>query len=290
MAISSISGASTPVRAARRLLALSAFAAAAAVPGLSFGQAFNAGLPAGSTCLGNCGTLGADGDVPLSGLPGSTAYGYVSTSQGVDATSNGIGYGLGGETNGSQLSFAFNVANPGTLLSFAFNYITSDGTLSFIEYGFAELTNTATNESIVLFNARTRPYSEGATVPGFGMPPIQATVVGAPAYTVPGTTNWSPLGGSSGDCYQGLGNGCGATGWLSSFYNIAAAGSYELTLGVVNWGDTAFDTGMAFDFALGEGNVPVIPGIPEPSTYALFALGLAAVAAGSRRRSAAKSD
>lgn len=285
MSISLISGASAAIAVTARVLAFAAVVAAASVPGLSFGQAFNGGLPAGSTCLGNCGTLGADGDVPLSGLPGSTAYGYVSSSLGVDANSNGIGYGLGGETNGSQLSFAFTVANPNTLLSFAFNYITSDGTLSFIEYGFAELTNTATSESIVLFNARTRPESEGPTVPGFGMPPIQATVVGAPAYTVAGATNWSPLGGSSGDCFQGLGNGCGATGWLSSFYTIATAGSYELTLGVVNWGDTAFDTGMAFDFGLGEGNVPSIPGIPEPSTYAMFAVGLAAIAAGVRRRS-----
>ncbi len=56
-----------------------------------------------------------------------------------------------------------------------------------------------------------------------------------------GATVWDVLGASSGTCYNGVGEGCGATGWVKSTYTVAAAGSYTLQFGVTNWNDTLFD-------------------------------------------------
>ena len=57
---------------------------------------FVGGIPAGWLCTGNCGALGANGDVTLSPL-GNAQYGYVSTNQGVNGTSP---FALGGEKIG----------------------------------------------------------------------------------------------------------------------------------------------------------------------------------------------
>lgn len=291
------------IQAAMVLTALAATAPAV------WAQGFNGGLPAGWTCAtgGTCGTSGADGDIGLSGVAGSTAYGYVVTTS--DGTADGralspfdsatptgfTGGGLGGEsaeTNGSRLRSTTFAAGLGDALNFKFNYISSDGTASFIEYAWA-LVRDASDMSVeaLLFTGRTNP--SGPAVPGFGLPPPSAGVNlngGLPVNIIANAPDWSPLNESSGGCFGGLGNGCGFTGWIDSTYTFAAAGSFFLEFGVINWGDTAFQAGLAFDgitvagVPIDEVPGPGVPAIPEPETYALMLAGLGAVALMARRR------
>lgn len=53
-------------------------------------------------------------------------------------------------------------------------------------------------------------------------------------------------------------------------YEFAAAGNYWLEVGVVNWSDNLYDSGLAFAGTL----VPV----PEPETYAMLLAGLGLLA------------
>ena len=97
-------------------------------------------------------------------------------------------------------------------------------------------------------------------MPGFGLPATLATLTPPSDPIVPGGPAWSPLDGSSSECYAA---GCGFTGWVNSNYVIPTAGNYYLEIGVVNWLDTAFDSGLAMDGV-------TVGGVPHhaPRSYA----------------------
>ncbi|PWB57853.1 MAG: PEP-CTERM sorting domain-containing protein [Nitrosomonadales bacterium] len=252
------------------LLSLSAFS----FIGEASATAFDAGIPAGWTCTGNCGTLGANGVVITS--PEGGDYGWVASNTGI----TGLGLpGIGG-TDGSRLRTSVFSANAGDDLQFYFNYVTSDGA-GYADYAWSRLLDSSLNEVAHLFTARTTPG--GNTVPGFGLPPIEATINPATVTVVPGGPSWTPLGAYSDSCYS---TGCGYTGWVESTYNIVNAGNYILEFGVVDWADQIYDSGMAFD-GITVGGVPIEDNnVPEPASIALMGLGLAGLAAVRRRKTA----
>ena len=233
------------------------------------------GTAVAQTCVGNCGTLGADGVVTAP--PGGTTYSYVSTSGG--AAGGGQLPGEGG-TNGSTYTTAVFSAAAGDPLNFYFNYVTSDGS-GFADYAWAALLTATLDPVAILFTARTQP--DGSIVPGFDLPGVEATLTPASVPIIDGGPAWSPLGGSSGACFNGTGQGCGYTDWVSSTYDIANAGNYVLAFGVTNWDDTAFHSGMAFS-GITVAGVPVDNAVPEPGTWAMMLLGFGAVGFAMRRR------
>jgi hypothetical protein len=230
-----------------------------------------------STCVGSCGTLGADGDVPAP--PSGTTYQYVSSNGGISGA--GQIAGIGGANGSEFISDSF-FASAGDPLAFFFNYITADGTSSFPDYGFAELQSGAGASLGYLFTARTI-VNPGDTSPGFGLPANISTLTPATSPILGGLTNWSPLGDSSGDCFGGVGAGCGSTGWIQSVYNVTSDGTYKVRFGVTNFGDTDVDSGLAFA-GLTVAGEPVVPAVPEASTWAMMILGFGAAGVAMRRR------
>jgi hypothetical protein len=216
-------------------------------------------LPVGSasadSCVGNCGTLGANGVVTLSPF-GNPTYNFVSTNGGV--TGAGQIAGVGG-TNGSEFTTSAFSANAGDPLQFFFNYVTSDGS-QFADYAWTELQTSSGTHVAWLFTARTQPT--GNTSPGFGLPTNDSTLTPPTTAIIPGGPVWSPLGGSSGACFNGPGQGCGFTDWIQSNFTIGSAGSYQLAFGVTNFIDQLFDSGLAFDGVTVAG-VPINP-VPGP--------------------------
>jgi len=245
---------------------------------MSLGSAEAGPIPPGWTCVGNCGTEAADGVVTLSPF-GSATYMWTSTALGV----NGVGQNGGaGGTNGSILTSPLFSADAGDVLSFYFNYVTSDGA-GYADYGWAMLLDNTFATAAALFTARTT--AAGDTVPGFGLPAVAPGVTLSPASTpiIPGGPSWSPLGDSSGDCFSG---GCGYTGWIQMNYTIPTAGNYYLRIGVSNYIDTAYDSGMAMDGAQIDGQVIGDDAVPAPAALALFGLGLVGLSVLRRRRRA----
>lgn len=227
---------------------------------------------AGWTGEGSFGTLGANGVVTLA--PGGGAqYGWISTNGGVN--SSPFDLNLGAETNGSYMRSGLFYSAADQVLDFQFNFVTSDGA-GYADYAWARLLDASNAPVATLYTARVNP--DGTTVPGFGMSPPVATITPPSATVVPGGPQWSPLGGSSKTCYN---KGCGYTGWVDAKYTIGSAGTYQLEFGVVNWSDTAYATGMAFD-GITVGGQPI--GAPEPSSFVVAAAGLALLWVASRRK------
>lgn len=253
-----------------KFLAVAALATAAQ---LTSAQSFSGGLPSDWSGVGTYGTLAADGVVTLAPNGGSQ-YGYVSTLNGVTGVSP---FALGGNTTGSYVRSGVFTATAGDALNFNFNYITSDGA-GYADYGWARLLNADLSEAAILFTARTT--TSGNTVPGFDLPATNAIVGASPI--IGGAPVWSALGGNSGSCYS---TGCGYTGWISSTFEIQATGSYVLEFGAINWSDSAYQSGLAFD-GITVAGVPINP-VPEPETYALLLAGLGVIGAVQRRKKSA---
>ena len=200
-------------------------------------------------CNGVCGTLGADG--VITAPPSGSTYSYVTTAGGPGGAGQLPGEG---GINGSDYTTSAFSAAAGDDLEFWFNYVTSDGS-GFADYAWASLLTAGLDPVAILFTARTQ--ASGTIVPGFDLPGVEATLDPASVPIIDGGPAWSPLGGSSGGCYSA---GCGYTGWVNSKYEIAEAGNYVLRFGVTNWGDSGFDSGMAFS-GITVGGVPVESGL-----------------------------
>lgn len=240
------------------------------------------------TCTGACGASGADGDITLSPL-GNPAYGWVSTSGsdafGVSPLSLGDNK-TGVETNGSRWVSSTFSAQAGDRFDMRFNYLSTDGK-GFDDYAWARLVDATTGQTAAwLFTARSNNSNTGNIVPGDVLDKNtfdpRDVIVDYDAYEFTSKTtddpiDWSHLGASNGTCWRDNAPGCGYTGWLHSQVSFAAGGTYRVELGVVNWGDTAFDSGLAFDFA------GLSAPVPEPGTWLMAVLGLATLSLRRRR-------
>lgn len=255
--------------------------------------------------VGAGGIIYGDGTVPESPL-GNERFGYVSTFGGVFDVSPLVlkTDGRGNETsnNGSTVRSSAFSASAGDELSLYFNYVSTDGR-GYDDYGWARLIDAGTNETAAwLFTARSTNSARGNVVPGDvlkrqqdGNAPDELDAVlnnGSSIGFDISSTEWEPLGDSSGYCWDSA-NTCGPTGWIESRYTVASGGTYLLEFGVVNWGDTLFDSAMAFDFgglaAARFSNVTLVnngptPPVPEPSTWAMLLAGAGVLGMGLRRR------
>ena len=242
-------------------------------------------------CTGSCGSLAQDGDVTLSPL-GNAKYGYVSTGYseafGVSPLSLSDNK-VGAETNGSRIVSGAFSANADDSLNIQFNFVSTDGN-GYDDYAWARVVNAGDNSLVAwIFTARATNSGSNKIIPG--------DVVGSaefnPRDTLTNyadyefnskTADWSALGSSNNICWQTDAKGCGYTGWLESSFKFAQTGSYKLEIGVTNWGDTAYDTGLAFDFQNLNDSRIAAP-VPEPGSASLFLAGLCLLGVAAYRRS-----
>ena len=257
------------------------------------------------THTGAAGLIGASATVPVSST-GNTPFGYITTAGGVQGVSplllKSDGKGSEQSENGSTITSSVFSAASGDTLSMLFNYVSTDGR-GYEDYAWARLVVAGTQDTAAwLYTARSDRSARGAVVPGNvlkrqvdGSLPDELDAVlnngNSVGFNV-SSTDWDPLGGSSGFCWTSA-NTCGPTGWIGSDYTFDSAGDYVIEIGVVNWGDEAFDSALAFDFAGLQAArfdgltvvQPPAPGtVPAPATPALLLAGLALLAAATRQR------
>lgn len=221
----------------------------------------------GWTCsnTSGCGNSTTDGVVTNAPVTGTTGYAWVTTqSDGASPASFDLaklpsGVPTESVTNGATFtSQPFAVAAANSTISFQFNYVTSDGG-TFSDFAWSRLLDSSGNEVALLFTARTDAVQ--SVVPGKEMPPSQATLTPPSVPIIAGAPNWTPLGtnlSGTGQCYS---TGCGYSGWVEATYIIPNPGAYRLEIGVVNWADSSYQSGLAVDGLL-------VAGLP-PSTLAL---------------------
>ena len=258
---------------------------------LGLGAVWSAPIQA-ATCVGSCGQINAvDGVVTLP-PDGGGYYRWISTYNGIDATGQltrpDFSVDNSAATNGSLYTTSPFTAAASTVLNYNFNFVTSDGQAGgnagyiYKDYAWAQLQDANSHAVIAtLLTARTEP-SPSPIIPGVDLGPVDAVLTPASVAIVPGAPSWSPLGpGYNNTCW---GDGCGYTGWVNSQYTVQSDGTYVLVFGVTNWGDTAWDTGLAFSGLSiggrqipGEGEGEDIGSVPEPSTWAMLMIGFAGV-------------
>jgi len=257
-------------------------------------QAIQLQLPADLAswgCTGVCGSSAADGDIGLSPL-GNARYGFVTTA-------GSAAYGVsplqldannkGAETNGSTFVSGSFAAAQGDTLGLRLQFVSTDGK-NYDDYAWARLVHAGDGSLAAwLFTAQSTNSKTGQVGPGKVVPknefdPDEAISDYKDFEFISKTSNnpvdWSPRGGSTGSCWEENAPGCGHTGWLATLHTVAAAGQYRLEVGVVNWGDEAYDSGLAFDFQ----GLQAAAQVPEPASLALMLAGLAALGAAVRRR------
>lgn len=241
-------------------------------------------------CTGNCGSSVPVGDITASPT-GSAKYGYVSTAgspaTGVSPLSLSDNK-VGAETNGSKIvSGSFSAAQNDTLKLY-FNYASTDGN-GYDDYAWARLLDADNNNALAswVFTARSTNSGSNNIVPGDVLPSnefdARSVITNYRDYEFTAKTiDWAPLGLSNNICWESDAKGCGFTGWLQSSVTFEKAGHYRLEVGVVNWGDTLFDSGLAFDYA-GLADSRISP-VPEPQTYLMMLAGLLILGISARNR------
>jgi hypothetical protein len=247
-------------------------------------------------CTGTCGTSGASGDVEASGLGAN--YAYVTTS-GSTASSGlyppGDSQVLPGDLKNGSVALSRLFQWEGGNFDARFNYVTTDGG-SFADIAWARIVNPdqanpLLNTVAFLFTARGSNQGTDNIVPGaldFAVPdgtlltPLNFTEYEPKKNEF---VNWTPLGvtneeltNGNGICWDENNGGCGFTGWMQSRISLAA-GVYQLEVGVVNYSDINYDSGLAFDLAA----LPAAP-VPELGTAPMMLAALGAFGFFARRR------
>lgn len=247
------------------------------------------------TCNGACGAVAPGGDIGASPT-GNATFGYVTTAGSSDTNVSPFDAGnnaTGAATNGSRfLSGAFGAAG-GDQLNLYFNYASTDGK-GFDDYAWARVVNASDNALVSwLFSARSTNSGTRNVVPGDLLDKSQfdpdTTLVGYKDWDFNSKTSADPidfsvLGDANGTCWRDNAKGCGHTGWLESSVSFSEAGSYRVEVGVSNWGDTAYDSALAFDFNGLSGIAGPVAPVPEPGTLPMMASGLALLGLATRRR------